>query len=954
MSNLHIQASFNSGEWSPNLYARVDLQKYRSGAALLENFFVDYRGGASTRTGTKYILQAYKSATAVRIIPFQASFNVGYVLEFGDHYIRPFFLGAPVLETGIALTGATQANPCVLTIPGNTYAVGNWIYIANVVGMTQLNGRYFSITNVSGSSVTIADLNGVAINSTGYGAYVSGGTASRIYTITSPYAASDLANVKFAQNVNQMILCHPSYPPQVLTLNTATNWSIVPITFGTTAAYPTGISLGSIFPNPGTGSYQGVAYAYAVTSVDNKGQESIAAIGGISNQYDIRTILGTINISWNAAPGAVAYNVYKTTESLFNTIPPGAVYGYIGTTTGLSFNDSNIAPDFTQTPPIAKNPFNAASGYGIQSVVVNTPGTYTTVPTVSFSGPAPTIPATAVATLGVVGTPTVGAGGTGYAVGDTVSLTQGVIVVVASVSSGAVTAWKPITTPPSNGGSVTGGTVPANPVAQTSTSGVGSGATANLTWGVSQVQVTNGGAGYPSAPAVVFSSGSATATAILGLSSAGYPSVPGFFQQRLVLAAPNGSPQTFYMSQPGAYFNFNTSVISQATDAITGTLVSGQLNTIKSMIPQTSGLLLLSDKASWLVNGGTPGSAVTPSALVANAQSFIGTNDVPPIVSNFDVLYVQSKGSAVRDSAYNIYANVFTGTDISVLSSHLFFGYEVLEWAWAEEPFKVVWAVRNDGTMLTLTFLKEQEFIGWAHSVTQGQFSSVCTVSELTTTVGEVDAVYTVVNRVVNGFNVKYIERFAERTFPNGVIDAWTVDAALEYVGPPTSTFGGAEHLSGLTVTGLADGQPIAPFVMPVGGVFTLPSAASKVLVGLAFTPKLQTLAIDIGEPTIQGKLKKISDVTVRVTETLGLQIGSDFDHLVPMQDLIRGNVSKMLSGLENQIITDLTTGDANSILDPTYNVPGQYCIQQSLPYPATILGVIPNLEIGDGDGRPR
>src|SRR6185437_14892963 len=117
------------------------------------------------------------------------------------------------------------------------------------------------------------------------------------------------------------------------------------------------------------------------------------------------------------------------------------------------------------------------------------------------------------------------------------------------------------------------------------------------------VQMTNNGAGYPSLPSVVFSIGSATATAVQGPSTQGYPSVPGFFQQRLVLAAPNGSPQTFYMSQPGAYFNFDVSIISSPTDSITGTLVSGQLNTIKSMISQPAGLLILTDKASWLVNG---------------------------------------------------------------------------------------------------------------------------------------------------------------------------------------------------------------------------------------------------------------------------------------------------------------------------------------------------------------
>ena len=181
----------------------------------------------------------------------------------------------------------------------------------------------------------------------------------------------------------------------------------------------------------------------------------------------------------------------------------------------------------------------------------------------------------------------------------------------------------------------------------------------------------------------------------------------------------------------------------------------------------------------------------------------------------------------------------------------------------------MAWAVRDDGQMLTLTFLKEQEFIGWTHHITtNGKFKSVCTVTESTASAGNVDAVYTVVERVINGHTVKYIERFAERAFPNGVADAWCVDAGLQYTGSPTTAFQGAEHLAGQTVTGLADGQIITPFVMPTNGQFTLPTPAAKVTVGLAYTCKLQTPALELGEPSVQGKVKKITAVDVRVSQT--------------------------------------------------------------------------------------
>lgn len=951
MANLTLQASFNSGEWAPQLYARVDIQKYRSGAALMENFTIDYRGGASTRMGTRYVLQAYKSSIAVRLIPFQASFNIGYVLEFGDHYIRFFFQGAPIIETGFAVTGIARANLGVVTATGNDFATGDWVFVNGVVGMTQVDNRYFSVLGVAGAAVTLGDLNGNALDTTAYTAYASGGTISRVYTLASPYAAADLGLVKFAQITNEMVLCHPSYAPQLLTLVTATNWTINPITFGSTAQAPTGVTVTSTL---GGGSTN---YSYVVTSLDASGQESGASTpASLLNKQDIRSVAGSNKISWSPVAGAEGYNVYESSVSYFGVVPIGINYGFIGTTKGTTLVDSNIGPNFAESPPIEQNPF---VGSGISFIAITGNGTYTTVPTITFTGGTPIIAATAIASLGVLPTPAITAGGSSFVPGDTINFGNGVVMTVVTVSGGAITAWVEAAA-----GSITSGTTPTNPVAQVSTSGSGTGATATFTWGVVQAIVLTNGAGYTVAPTVVFSAGAATATATLQPASNGNPSVPSFYQQRLVLAAPPSAPQTFYMSQPGNYFNYNINDPVEADDAITETLVSGVLQTVKSIVSVNAGMLVLTDKATWIVNGGSSGSGVSPTAIVANLQSTVGASDVPPIVANYDVLFVQSKGSAVRDNAYNIYFNVFTGTDISVTSSHLFYGFNITEWAWAEQPFYVVWAVRNDGVMLTLTFLKEQEFVGWTHQTTQGLFKSVCTVTESTTDAGNVDAVYVVVQRTVNGNTVKYIERISDRAFPNGLSSAWCVDAGVQYSGAPALSFTGAEQLAGLSVTGLATDNLgnvviVAPFVMPVTGFFTLPAPLavgatgwSTVTIGLGFVCDLQTLAIDVGQAPMQGKVKKIAYVDARVNETLGLQIGANSNSLVNMKDLQQGAISSMAVGLEPgaQLVNGLYSGDARTWLDPSFNVYGQYYLRQPNPYPATILGLFSALEMGDTD----
>ena len=936
----HNQKAFHAGEWSPNLYARVDLQKYHSGAALLQNFFVDYRGGASNRPGTKYILQAYKSATAVRLIPFAASFTVSYVLEFGDGYIRFYNNGAAVLETAGAITGATQGNPCQITQVGHGYSTGDWVFIQGVVGMTQLNGKYYQITNTGANTYTLQDLNGVNINSTGYTAYSSAGTGARVYTLTSPYAAADLALIKFAQNVNSLILCHNAYPAYVLTLSTATSWTLTAITYGTTVQAPA--SLSSVT----TLAAGNIDYTYVVTAVDANGQESNAsAQRSEPNRVDNVTNPQTTTLSWNASAGAIYYNVYEAMRTT-GTPPTDPFFGYIGSTYSISFADTSIVPDFSSTPPIAQQPF---LGGALSSITVTAPGVYTVVPTVTIAAPPSGIQATALAALGIQTTGAISGATTGWVVGDIAVISTGTSagsrLVVASVDgSGRVTAVQPLTYPGSNRGSLGSGSVLGNPVFFIKLGDPGAiRFQINLTWGVVSVILATVGAGYTSAPAITFSGGAAAATAVVGPVGQSFPSVPAFFDQRLALASTVQAPQTIWFSKPGSYYNYDISHPTQPDDSITATIVSSQLNEIKAMVPAPAGLLILTSRQAWQINGGASGAPVSAVDTSAQAHAFNGASDVPPILANYDILYVQSKGSIVRDLSYDFYKNIYTGTDVSVLSNHLFFKYQIEEWAFAEEPFKVVWAVRSDGQLLSLTFLKEQEVIGWAHSITTGLFKSVCTVTE-NTSFGAVDAVYFVVERTINGHTVKYIERMAERFLTSDAApdqNCWFVDAGLQYIGAPATVFSGLDHLEGQFVVGLADGFIISGTV--TGGQITISTPASVVTIGLPYACILQTLILDLGEPTVIGRLKKIVAVTVRAADTIAIEFGRTLSTMVPMKDF-----SGSVNAQGVTIPFALETIDARQIIDPITDQNGQYYIRQLGPVPVTILGVVPEIKVED------
>jgi hypothetical protein len=156
----------------------------------------------------------------------------------------------------------------------------------------------------------------------------------------------------------------------------------------------------------------------------------------------------------------------------------------------------------------------------------------------------------------------------------------------------------------------------------------------------------------------------------------------------------------------------------------------------------------------------------------------------------------------------------------------------------------------------------------------------------------------------------------------------------------PFTTFGGLQHLVGQTVKMLGDGNVFPDQVVADDGTVTFSQPVSKACVGLGFTAQMQTLYLDVGEPTIQGKRKKIAALTARVTETRGLKMGSDFDHLTEYK-MRTGSVPM------GQPIP-LETGDQRIVMDPTWNVYGQICIQQDYPLPASVLGVVPEIVVGD------
>lgn len=92
-----VQNAFTSGEISPRLQARFDLDAYYTGAAKLLNFVCLPHGPLLRRQGTTFIAEA--GSTDVRLIPFKFSATQSLVIELGDKYARFFFKGGQVTNS---------------------------------------------------------------------------------------------------------------------------------------------------------------------------------------------------------------------------------------------------------------------------------------------------------------------------------------------------------------------------------------------------------------------------------------------------------------------------------------------------------------------------------------------------------------------------------------------------------------------------------------------------------------------------------------------------------------------------------------------------------------------------------------------------------------------------------------------------------------------------------------
>lgn len=414
------------------------------------------------------------------------------------------------------------------------------------------------------------------------------------------------------------------------------------------------------------------------------------------------------------------------------------------------------------------------------------------------------------------------------------------------------------------------------------------------------------------------------------LGAGNYPAAVSYFEQRRCFGGTLNAPQTLWMTRSGTESNLNYSIPTRDDDSIQFRVAAREANTIRHIVPLQE-LVLLTSSAEWRVTSVNT-DAITPTSLSVKPQSYIGANNVQPVIVNNNLIFAAARGGHVRELGYSVQSGGYMTGDLSVRAPHLFDNLDIQDMAFAKAPQQIIWMVSSNGKLLGLTYVPEHNVGSWHQHDTEGFFESCTVVSE-----GSEDVLYVVVKRTIGGATKRYVERMASRQFV-AAADAFFVDSGLTYSGTPVTTLSGLSHLEGKTVNILADGA-VHPQRVVTGGAITLDVEASKVHVGLPITADLQSLPLAFeAEGYGQGRVKNVNQVWLRVYRSSGIFVGPNPNELVEAKQRTTEPYGSppALKSEEIQVMVTPTWADSGSVY-----------VRQSDPLPLTIVSM--SLEVAVG-----
>ena len=908
--------SFAGGEISPEMYGRIDDAKFQAGAATLRNFVVNPTGAAKNRAGFAYV-KATKNNGVARILSFTYSLNQTMVIELGDHYARFHTQGETLEYTApstpwLASFGATftAANPTVVTAPGHGLSNGALVQFAarlpappNAAMPTGVNAGYaYSVVVVDANTLTLVDPatgNPVAATSVGVGSFLG-----YAYHATGDLVISGGVTYYYVGFVLGWADTNPA---------TSDYWYALPSDL--TYEIPTPYAAADLF---------GIHYAQSADVMTlvhpNYPPAELRRLGATS--WVLAPIVfgpplgAPLGVAVAASPGykAIIASISTAAQALITTVANHT----------LALGDGIYIANLTAT--IASVATVLDGFYMVQSVPVDGSGNLipneltvmdysgNNLDSTGWSGYAPTDPTQPIT----------------IQYGTKIFNITNPYAVQAIASDGVSTSLLSNSVSILNNLDVPGS---FNTIAWDAVAGAQSYDVFkqfNGLWGFIGTTQTLSFVDNNIAPDMSITPGIPD-TVFAGAGN--YPGAVCYFQQRRCFGGSTNGPDNAWMSNSGTESMFSYSLPSQDTDRISFRVAALQADVIQHLVPMLQLILLTSQSEFALVPGGS--TAITPTSIAVNPQSYIGASSVQPTIINTSMVYAAARGGHVREMGYAWTVNGYMTGDLSLRAAHLFDGLSIVDQAYSKAPWPIVWFVSSSGQLLGFTYIPEEQVGAWHEHDTQGTFESICCVAE-----GSEDVLYAVINRTVASQTVRYVERMASRVIDPTDPSTWFfVDAGISQdFGTPVTTVRGLDWLEGQTVAVLGDGGLQTPKVV-INNAITLDHAATVVQIGLPYTSDLLTLpAVLQLDGFGQGRMKNINKAWVKVYQSSGILVGPDAGHLTEIAQRTTEPWGSPPA---------LQTAELLVMTTPSWQANGQTLIRQQNPLPLDVVGLTLEVAIG-------
>lgn len=861
----HLQPSFIGGEVSPSLSARTDSAAYRTWLKTAKNCFIHAQGGVSNRAGTLYVAQAKKTATPCRLIPFVIAQDESYALEMGENYIRFYASGGLIL-------------------------------------------------NADGTP----------------------------YEITTPYAAGDLGEINFVQHDQTLYFAHPHHAPKRLTRVAAGefSWGDVPVKYGpfkVSNADDTRkmriVSEAEQVISDGvsaTLSFQPLVYPdYMVWAYFN-GDWFYA---GERTGFDIPMFVQVFN-AWYSARGVTAQNL------------GGVIKLVSDEDTGGDWNGAELLIEYRANfvdPPVFSVLQQLSGGSNEGDVIEQGDHQYFLESDFDFFSPnhigarfsltheIPSQDLQGSLTYDDVSDPILS--GSDWALRTGGNWTGNLQV---EVSRDLGETWKAVKNLSRADGDsnfyVTGNLAESENLLYVRLRALEISGEAEFEL-QAEAFVQEGiviAREFVSARKVLvdverpFGADDWTARWAEGSFSpaAGYPACVFFYQDRLGFAGTADEAQSMWFSRTGSYSDFgharNTLLDS---DAVSVNLSGKKLNAIRAVCVANR-LLVFTAGSEWTLHAS---GALTPYNIRVEQHSERGAGGCNPVMVGNKAVYVQARGTVLRNFYYDYMASAYTGEDLTLCAKHLFWGRTIKEICYQQEPDNLLWCVLDNGQLLSVTYLPEQHICAWTHHQTDGEFVSVCTLPHQ-----GYDELWLVVKR----FGKYYLERQAPRLVSTAPEEQIFLDACVSCRSATAfSEVTGLAHLEGKDVVVLGDGSPLRGLKVS-GGKITLPRPMNVVHVGLPYETELVTLPVcyDLTDGTGADRKKRLVALTLKMLNSRGGFAGTEggvLDEIVQR------------TGEPFNTPIALKTQDYTLTLGGEHGVSPAVVVKQKDPLPITVLSCI-------------